>query len=61
MRRWFDEKGARGYMQWAVMAEGDIGDGDSCRGMDEALHTDWDGLFTAFQERGRNLGRPIPS
>jgi hypothetical protein len=56
MRRWFDEKGARGYMQWAFMSGGNIGDGDSCRGMDQALHTDWDSLYTAYKDRARNLG-----
>lgn len=61
MRRWFDEKGARGYMQWGFMSGGDIGDGDNCRGMDQAFHTDWDSLFAAFQERAGNLGTPIPS
>jgi hypothetical protein len=61
MRRWFDEKRARGYMQWAFMSGGDIGDGDSCRGMDQALHTDWDSLFTSFQDRAKQLGTPIPS
>lgn len=60
MRRWFDELGAQGYMQWAFMSGGDIGDGDSCRGMDQALHNDWDSLFAAYQERARNLGTPIP-
>jgi hypothetical protein len=61
MRRWFEGKGARGYMQWGFMSGGDIGDGDNCRGMDQAFHTDWDSLFAAFQERARNLGTPIPS
>ncbi len=60
LRRWFDEKGARGYMQWGYMSGGDIGDGDNCRGMDQAFHTDWDSLFTTLQERARNLGTSIP-
>ncbi len=60
MRRWFDEKGARGYMQWGFMSGGDIGDGDGCRGMDESLHSDWDDLFRVYQDRARFLGTPIP-
>jgi hypothetical protein len=29
--------------------------------MEQALHTDWDSLFEAFQERAKDPGTPIPS
>lgn len=42
-------RGARGYMQWGLMATGyDNGDGDRTFGMDHVFHTDWDDYFAVY-------------
>ena len=57
MDKWFNEKKARGYMQWGFMAGDDNGDGDGRSGMDHAIHSreDWDELFSEYQGRAATL------
>lgn len=53
------ERGARGYMQWGFMAGSDNNDGDKDRGMDHALHSDWDGLFNVYKDRAFRLQQEV--
>ena len=57
MDKWFNEKKARGYMQWGFMAGDDNNDGDGRSGMDHAIHSreDWDELFSEYQSRAAML------
>ena len=55
MDKWFS-RGSSGYMQWGFMATSyDNGDGDATFGMDRALHSDWDGLFTVYSASAASL------
>lgn len=52
---WFG-RGVAGYLQWGFMASNnDNGDGDTVFGMDRVFHSDWNGLFTTYQNFAASL------
>ena len=56
LNRFFDAKGAAGFMQWGFSAGGaDIGEGDGCVGMDPLLHTDWSSLASVYSQKSASL------
>lgn len=49
LTEFFDNQGAIGVMQWAFRAGRQSGAlGDSCRGMDSQVHTDWNQMFITY-------------
>lgn len=54
--KWFNQKGAAGFMQWGLMAtDDDMGDGDFRFGMDRKFHGDFDGLMHSFSNQAKGL------
>ena len=51
INRFFDAKGADGYMQWGLMVGGDNGEGDRCSGMDTLFHADYPTLAATYRAR----------
>ncbi|MBX3011631.1 MAG: peptidoglycan DD-metalloendopeptidase family protein [Caldilineaceae bacterium] len=60
MDKWFG-LGARGYMQWGMMATPDNGDGDRLSGMDRVFHSDWDPLLRLYRARAQALAQVDPT
>jgi hypothetical protein len=55
INRYFDVKGADGYMQWGFLAGPDNGEGDGCSGLDSFWHTDWTSLRNTYSTKAANL------
>jgi len=56
LARCFDERAARGFLQWGFQAQAwDIGDGDNIFGMDHYKHDDYDALWTVYSTRAGQI------
>lgn len=56
------ERGARGYMNWGLMATGsiNIGDGDMTFGIDQVYHaSDWNGYKSVYQKWSQTLSTTV--
>lgn len=55
INRYFDVKGADGYMQWGFLQGPDNGEGDYCSGLDTVWHTDWNSLRSTYSAKAAAL------
>lgn len=55
LNRYFDAKGADGYLQWGFLVGADNGEGDGCVGMDTHWHTDWTSMWNTYRARANAL------
>ncbi len=54
--KWFDQRAARGFMQWGYQAQSyDIGDGDNDLGMDKYAHSDYSDLFSIYSNKASEI------
>lgn len=56
INKWFEERGARGFLQWGYQAQSyDIGDGDLRFGMHRFYFSDYDQLFAIYNARASQI------